>query len=211
MSALEEKSTAPVSSKDLEDQELIEVIESVKAGNSTAFEKIVSKYKSQVVSVAYKMVGDYEDAKDISQMVFVKTYQNLKSFDTSKKLSTWLYRITINASIDFIRKYRKYKHEALEDSYGEIKEKKMDAEKIYDSGLIKYAIDDSIKSLNSKQKEVFVLRDMEGLDIKEISQITGMPQATVRWYLHRARAKLRGELIRHHSQVLKKAGINYDM
>lgn len=194
-----------------EDKDLLEIIERAKEGDQSAFQQIVDKYKTQVASIAYKMVGDYEDAKDISQIVFVKTYQNLVNFDTSKKLSTWLYRITINASIDFIRKHKKHKHELLDNIFGELREKKQDVEKIYQRSLIKWAIDDSMEALNPRQKAVFVLRDLEGLDIKEVAQITGMPQATVRWYLHRARSKLRSELTKHHPQILKKMGIKHEV
>lgn len=194
-----------------EDQDLLDIIEKAKKGDQPAFQQIVDKYKTQVASIAYKMVGDYEDAKDISQIVFVKTYQNLVNFDTTKKLSTWLYRITINASIDFIRKHKKHKHELLDNIFGELKEKKRDVEKIYQRSLIKWAIDDSMEALNPRQKAVFVLRDLEGLDIKEVAQITGMPQATVRWYLHRARSKLRSELTKHHPQILKKMGIKHEV
>jgi RNA polymerase sigma-70 factor (ECF subfamily) len=194
-----------------EDKDLLDIIERAKGGDQSAFQQIVDKYKTQVASIAYKMVGDYEDAKDISQIVFVKTYQNLVNFDTTKKLSTWLYRITINASIDFIRKHKKHKHEVLDNIFGELKEKKQDVEKIYQRSLIKWAINDSMEALNPRQKAVFVLRDLEGLDIKEVAQITGMPQATVRWYLHRARSKLRSELTKHHPQVLKKMGIKHEV
>lgn len=194
-----------------EDAELLAIIERAKDGNESAFQQIVDKYKTQVASIAYKMVGDYEDAKDISQIVFVKTYQNLVNFDTTKKLSTWLYRITINASIDFIRKHKKHKHELLDNIFGELKEKKQDVEKVYQRSLIKWAIDDSMDALNPRQKAVFVLRDLEGLDIREVAQITDMPQATVRWYLHRARSKLRSELTKHHPELLKKMGIKHEV
>jgi RNA polymerase sigma-70 factor (ECF subfamily) len=194
-----------------EDEALLQIIERAKKGDQSAFQKIVDKYRTQVASIAYKMVGDYEDAKDISQIVFVKTYQNLEDFDTTKKLSTWLYRITINASIDFIRKHKKHKHELLDNIFGELREKKQDVEKLYQRSLINWAIKSSMDALNPRQKSVFVLRDLEGLDIKEVAQITGMPQATVRWYLHRARSKLRGELTKHHPQLLKKMGIKHEM
>ncbi len=194
-----------------EEQELLDIIKKAQQGDQEAFQKIVQKYKAQVAGIAYRMIGDYEDAKDISQMVFVKIYQNLNRFDTSKKLSTWLYRITINASIDFIRKFRKHKFEVLDNVIGQLKEKKNDVEKVYQRGLVRLAISEALDGLNPKQRSVFVLRDLEGLDIKEVAQITGMPQATVRWYLHRARAKLRDELIKHHPNILEKAGIKYEV
>jgi RNA polymerase sigma-70 factor (ECF subfamily) len=198
-------------SSEKKEEELLEIIKKAQGGDQEAFQEIVQRYKVQVAGIAYRMVGDYEDAKDISQMVFVKIYQNLHRFDTTKKLSTWLYRITINASIDFIRKFRKHKLEVLDNIIGELKEKKNDVEGVYQRGLIRLAVDEALESLNPKQRSVFVLRDLEGLDIKEVSQVTGMPQATVRWYLHRARAKLRDELVKHHPSILEKAGIKYEV
>ena len=198
-------------SSEKKEEELLEIIKKAQGGDQEAFQEIVQRYKVQVAGIAYRMVGDYEDAKDISQMVFVKIYQNLHRFDTTKKLSTWLYRITINASIDFIRKFRKHKLEVLDNIIGELKEKKNDVEGVYQRGLIRLAVDEALESLNPKQRSVFVLRDLEGLDIKEVSQVTGMPQATVRWYLHRARAKLRDELIKRHPSILEKAGIKYEV
>jgi RNA polymerase sigma-70 factor (ECF subfamily) len=199
------------SSSEKKEEELLEIVKKAQGGDQEAFQEIVQRYKVQVAGIAYRMVGDYEDAKDISQMVFVKIYQNLNRFDTTKKLSTWLYRITINASIDFIRKFRKHKLEVLDNIIGELKEKKNDVEGVYQRGLIRLAVDEALESLNPKQRSVFVLRDLEGLDIKEVSQVTGMPQATVRWYLHRARAKLRDELVKHHPDILEKAGIKYEV
>ncbi|HVP35575.1 MAG TPA: sigma-70 family RNA polymerase sigma factor [Terriglobales bacterium] len=201
----------PGNSAEKKEEELLGIIKKAQGGDQEAFQEIVQRYKVQVAGIAYRMVGDYEDAKDISQMVFVKIYQNLHRFDTTKKLSTWLYRITINASIDFIRKFRKHKLEVLDNIIGELKEKKNDVEGVYQRGLIRVAVDEALESLNPKQRSVFVLRDLEGLDIKEVSQVTGMPQATVRWYLHRARAKLRDELIKRHPSILEKAGIKYEV
>ena len=183
------------------------LIDSAKQGNQLSFSKIVDKYKSQVAGLAYRMVGSYEDAKDVSQNVFVKAYQNLKSFDTKRRFSTWLYRITMNASIDYLRKYRKYKFDHLDDLAGQLNDSKNNPEKVFNNSLVRWAIKDSLENLNAKQKSVFVLRDLEGLDINEIAQITQMPQATVRWYLHRARAKLKDELAKHHPLVLKKMGV----
>lgn len=188
-----------------EDREILELVIRAQNQDQEAFRRLVDKYRAQVVGVAFKMVGDYEDAKDISQLVFVKTYQNLHRFELGKKFSTWLYRITINASIDFLRKYRRYKHESVEDNIQELKENKGDAEEVYRRGLIRAAIEKSLERLSFKQKSVFVLRDLEGLDIKSVSQVMAMPQATVRWYLHRARSRIRQELQKNYPHILERS------
>ncbi len=213
MSDLDEDGKRNIVADGFVDSELAELgeernlIEEAKQGNQISFGKLVDKYKSLVSGLAYRMVGSYEDAKDISQSVFIKTYQNLKRFDSEKKFSTWLYRIAMNASIDFLRKHRRHKIDSLEDLAGQLSNSKDSPQIAFNDSLIKLAIKDSLEGLNAKQKSVFVLRDLEGLDIKEIAQITGMPQPTVRWYLHRARARLKGELIKNHSWVLKRIGV----
>ena len=199
------KSSGPSADQSAEDKEVLELIIKAQNGGQEAFKRLVDKYRSQVIGVAFKMVGDYEDAKDISQLVFVKTYQNLHRFELGKKFSTWLYRITINASIDFLRKYRRYKHESVEDNLQELKENKGDAEEVYRRGLIRAAIEKSLERLSFKQKSVFVLRDLEGLDIKSVSQVMAMPQATVRWYLHRARSRIRQELQKNYPHILERS------
>jgi RNA polymerase sigma-70 factor (ECF subfamily) len=190
--------------------ETIALIKRIQGGENRAFGSLMKKYKNQVAGIAYRMVGDYDEAKDISQMVFVKTSRNLDRFDTTKKFSTWLYRITVNASIDYIRKQKKHRHETIEN-YTDSVETSVDSP---DMSLhrknIKECILQAADALNDKQKAAFVLRDIEGHEIEEVSEILGMPEATVRWYLHRARLRLRKELLRKYPSFVEKAGIVLD-
>jgi RNA polymerase sigma-70 factor (ECF subfamily) len=186
-----------------------EVIVKIQEGKGHLFKELIDRYRSQVAGIAYKMVGDYDDAKDITQMVFVKTYYNIKRFDSSKRFSTWLYRIAVNASIDYIRKFKKHKFEELDD-VTEPKDATLATatpEQHYELKQLREHILEASQKLNEKQRTAFVLKDLEGLDIDEIAQIMGMPQATVRWYLHRARKHLRSDLRRHFGPVLSKLGI----
>ncbi len=184
------------------------VIKKIQAGQKELFSKLVDRYRSQVAGIAYKMVGDYDDAKDITQMVFVKTFYNLERFDTSKRFSTWLYRIAVNASIDYVRKFRKHKFEELDD----IKESKevniKNPEQLFQLKELKNYVMESAEKLNEKQRDAFVYKDVKGLEIDEISRIMGMPQATVRWYLHRARKKIRSDLQRRFPDALNKLGLS---
>ncbi len=184
------------------------IIKLIQAGQKELFSKLVDRYRSQVAGIAYKMVGDYDDAKDITQMVFVKTFYNLERFDTSKRFSTWLYRIAVNASIDYVRKFRKHKFEELDD----IKESKevniKNPEQLFQLKELKNYVMESADKLNEKQRDAFVYKDVKGLEIDEISRIMGMPQATVRWYLHRARKKIRSDLQRRFPEALNKLGLS---
>jgi RNA polymerase sigma-70 factor (ECF subfamily) len=155
--------------------------------------------------------GDEAIAKDITQQVFLKLMTNLSKFQSKSEFSTWLYRIAVNASIDYIRKFKKHKFEDLEDTGEPNLRTTMTPERTFQLKELGEFVRESAKKLNEKQHQAFVLKDLEGLDIDEIAQIMGMPQATVRWYLHRARKKLRGDLRRRFGPVLSKMGITDDM
>ncbi len=179
-----------------EDAQVLALIARVKEKDEAAFKELVERYKTQVAALAFKMVGDYEDAKDISQIVFVKTFYNLKNFDPKKKFSTWLYRITVNSAIDYWRRYKKHKHEDLEEAEGTPLGVGLSPEAVYFRKDTADRIRKALEVLGPKQRSIFVLRDMEGLEIGEVAAIMNMPQVTVRWYLHRARTQLRSELAR---------------
>lgn len=202
---------APEVAAEKDETEIKEIIRQIQAGKTHLFKQLTDRYRSQVAGIAYKMVGDYDDAKDISQMVFVKTFYNIKRFDLSKRFSTWLYRIAVNASIDYIRKFKKHKFEDLEDTGEPGLRTTTTPEQTFQLKELGEFVRESAKKLNEKQHQAFVLKDLEGLDIDEIAQIMGMPQATVRWYLHRARKKLRGDLRRRFGPVLNKMGITDEM
>ncbi len=183
------------------------IIKKIQAGHKELFSKLVDRYRNQVTGIAFKMVGDNDDAKDITQMVFVKTFYNLDRFDTGKRFSTWLYRIAVNASIDYVRKFRKHKFEELDD----IKESKevniKNPEQLFQLKELKNYVMVAAEKLNDKQRDAFLYKDVKGLEIDEIANIMGMPQATVRWYLHRARKKIRSDLQKRYPAALSELGI----
>jgi RNA polymerase sigma-70 factor (ECF subfamily) len=194
-----------------DDARVLEIIERVQAGDQSAFEELVRTYRTQVAGVAFKIVGDYDDAKDITQMVFVKLYHNLRRYDPSKKFTTWLYRIATNASIDFVRKFKKQKFELLEENWGVSESPDASPDEELALKMLKEFILKSADRLNPKQRTAFVLRDVEGLDIVEVARIMDMPQATVRWYLHRARAKLRSDIRKKYPHLLDQLGIDFKL
>ena len=179
-----------------------EIIARIKKGDKNAFSELVRLYRNQVASLAYKMVGDYDEAADITQNVFVKTSRNIWRYDESKKFYTWLYRITVNASIDYMRKHHRYHHESI-DSIPEKADDKHDTPDLsFQRDRLRRYIDEAADSLNDKQRSAFMLRDVDGCHIDDVASIMNMPEATVRWYLHRARAKIRKELLKKCPQLL---------
>jgi len=198
----------PVSEVDDHDElEVKEIIRRVKSGDKRAFSELVDRYRNQVAALAYKMVGDYDEAADIMQNVFVKTSQNIWRYDESKRFYTWLYRITVNASIDYMRKHRRHRHEPLENVYETAENHRDNPEDNFKTQQLREHIEAATERLNGKQKSAFVLRDIEGCHIDDVANIMEMPEATVRWYLHRARQKIRKDLLRRCPGLLVALGI----
>ncbi|MEW6410865.1 MAG: RNA polymerase sigma factor [Candidatus Zixiibacteriota bacterium] len=192
---------------DDDEQDVKRLVAEIKKGNKLAFTELVNRYRSQVAALAYKMVNDYDEAADIAQIVFVKMSNNIWRYDESKKFYTWLYRITVNAAIDYIRKHRRHRHEPLENFRESIENINADPEFHFRRQQISGYISEATKSLNDKQRSAFILRDVEGCKIDDVANIMNMPEATVRWYLHRARSKVRKELMRNCPQLLLMLGI----
>jgi len=184
------------------EKETRDIIRKIKAGDERLFSGLVRLYHNQVAALAYKMVGDYDEAADITQNVFVKTSRNIWRYDENKKFYTWLYRITVNASIDYMRKHNRHHHESIENVREKPDENSDTPEMSYQRGQLRQYIDEAANTLNDKQRSAFMLRDVDGCHINDVANIMNMPEATVRWYLHRARAKIKKELLKKCPQLL---------
>lgn len=201
--------TMKTKSTDIDDRierETRQIVRQIRDGNENAFSRLVRLYKNQVASLAYRMVGDYDEAADIAQNVFVKVSQNIWRFDEKKKFYTWLYRITVNASIDYMRKHHKHQHESIENVREKADEKNITPETSFQRHQLRRYIAKAAESLNDKQRSAFMLRDVDGCNIDDVANIMNMPEATVRWYLHRARTKIKKELLKKYPQLLMTMG-----
>ncbi len=188
------------------EKETRNIIVKIKNGDEQAYSKLIKLYHNQVASLAYKMVGDYDEAADIAQDVFVKTSQNIWRYDESKKFYTWLYRITINAAIDYKRKHKRHYHESIDRVNGKADEKFSTPEVSFQRGQIRQYIDEATQGLNEKQRSAFVLRDVDGFNINDVADTMDMPVATVRWYLHRARTIVKKDLLKKCPHLLLALG-----
>jgi RNA polymerase sigma-70 factor (ECF subfamily) len=166
----------------------------------------MTRYRKHVIGIAFGMVGDLDDAKDVAQLVFVKTARNLDSYDPSRKFSTWLHRITVNASIDYIRKRKRHAHEVLDDYAESLENFEASPASIYERKRLRRLILDAASTLKRKQRLAFVMRYLDDREVREISEILDMPETTVRWYIHRARLTLRRELRRRFPLDFKSDG-----
>lgn len=172
-----------------------------KKGDQRAYKKIMEKYEKPLFFHVYKMIKDQNQVEDIVQEAFMKAFKNLDSYDTSYAFSTWLYRITTNHTIDYLRK-KKLKttsiHNPIRTKEGEM-EIEISGESRTDRDIIrkerKQIINHAIKNLPEKYRVVIEMRHLEELSYQEISEELDLPLGTVKAHIFRAREMLYKALI----------------
>ncbi len=172
------------------------LIERAQKGDDTAYSELVRRNKEKAMKMAAVVVGNWEDAKDVSQDAFVKAYHALKNFKGDSKFSTWFYRILVNTAKDHFRKkkmdrWMKWnKQEDMDVFFDQVsgKEQTDSAVKHQELGG---QMSKAIEKLPEKQKWVFTLRFVEDLSLKEIAEVTGQQEGTVKATLHFAIQKFK--------------------
>ncbi len=171
----------------LSDEELVQL---VKMGEVEPFDELVRRHEIKVHNLCYKMLKNYDDAKDMAQETFLKAYRNIKSFDGRSKFTTWLYRIAVNNCINFMKK--EHPSEEIKDEILEIPMD--DPVEQYKKKKMKEVIYNAISKLPEVQKSVFTLRALEELPYQEISTILNKPVNTVKVNYHLAVKNLKNYL-----------------
>ena len=181
------------------------LIRAVQAGDMAAFDELVLKHKDRLFNLVYWSLGDYQDANDCAQETFIKVFKSIKKFRFESAFSTWLYRIAINTCKNKIKSsaYRwKKKTVSLETSNGS-KNGNPFSEIVNGSPTPVMALEKkermmriqkAINSLPEEQNKVVVLRDIQGLSYRDISDITGLNLGTVKSRLARGRLELKNRL-----------------
>ncbi len=182
-----------------------ELIKAFQAGDKDLFDELVIRYKDRIVNLCYRFLGDYQDACDTAQDVFIKAFEALVKFRFKSSFYTWIYRISVNTcnnrlkSLEFrfkkmIKRFGNPGFSNIGNAYLSCSDESFSPavrlEKKERSILIARAVD----SLSGLKKTVVILRDIEGLAYDEISKITGLKPGTVKSKLARARADLRKKL-----------------
>lgn len=181
-----------------------ELIRDAVAGDRQAFGELVLAKRERVVRTAYQITGNLDDALDVAQGVFLKLWQSLDRYDPRRKFDTWLYRVTSNAAIDFLRsRGPKGMIQPLPDDEPEIEAApETPPESRLDGRALQQAFQRLAGSLGEKQRAVFVLREIEGRPTSEIARILNVTESTVRNHLHQARRSLRNGLRRDYPGLL---------
>ncbi len=177
-----------------------ELVERARRGGRDAFRQLVERHQDDVFYLALGLLRNRDDAEDVVQDVFIRTYKTLERFRGQARLATWLYRVTLNACRDFQRRRR---FATLQESLGLVPraesrwvEERADAdpERAAASGELRREVARAVERLSPAERDVFVLRQYNQLSIRETAEITGRAEGTVKNLLFRALRKLQKEL-----------------
>jgi RNA polymerase sigma-70 factor (ECF subfamily) len=179
-----------------------EVIESCKAGDEKAFSEIVLTYQKKVFNIAYRMLGNKEEAKELAQEVFLSIFGSIKDLREEAKFEPWLTQITLNHCRNRWKylKRRKYFNsdsldEPIETEDGGIPKPIYDLstnpEILFEKKMIQQWIQGGLLQLKEGQRELIILRDLQGLSYEEIGELFSLPKGTVKSKIHRARMELK--------------------
>ena len=175
-----------------------DLISRAAGGDPSAFQALVERHRSMVYRVAYQFAGNHHDAEDIAQEVFIKVYRSLDRFRQDAQLTSWMYRIVMNACIDHRRRQRL----AIAAPFGEEAEHRMlntpedtpgPEDRAY-AGELGQVLESEIGRLPNGQRVVFVMRHHQGMKLCEIAAALGLAEGTVKRQLHAAVHRLRQAL-----------------
>ncbi len=181
-----------------------DVVRRCKGGDREAFDILVEKYYKKIYNLAYRFVGDSEEANDLAQEIFTAAYQNMKRFRGDAKFSTWLFQIAANRGknrFKYLKRRGHFANRAQRDGdeekdalQREIPDESTNPETLFASKQIRKIVQDAINDLEPDHKEIVILRDIEGFSYDEIAQILDLPEGTTKSRLHRARMVVKEKL-----------------
>ena len=179
-----------------------ELIRSFLEGSEEAFNRLVLAHQKRAYNIAYKFLGNHEDANDVAQDAFVRVYRNIHKFRGHSSFQTWLYKIILNLARNRYRKMKRRKEDKqvsldnplLQDE-GEISREIADETYSPERGMrskeIQQQVQAALEKIAPEHRQVAVLRHIEGLSYTEMSEILGCAEGTIKSRLHRARQELR--------------------
>ena len=180
----------------------IATVQAIRDGDAGAYRGLVEKYQQRVYTMVYGMLRNQEDARDITQDAFVKAYNNLDSFRLESSFYTWLYRIAMNLAIDVTRRRKRRPTAEFDEAIGAKENDGQLSEvhqtqnpgKAFERKQLYGRIMDAVEELPEDQRQVILLRELEGLSYKQISEILGVAEGTIMSRLFYARKRLQKTL-----------------
>ena len=194
----------------LSDNDDAELIEQFQNGNTAVFDILFTRYQKRTYRLVQRFVPNHEDALDITQDAFIRAYQGLSNFKSQCQFYSWLYRITVNLCIDFLRKKSRsevmvYESEDSDElpmaNFPDLRS--VSPAKAAENKELISQIRKAIRQLPPKQRQIFILRHWDGLSLKDIATVVGRSDGTVKAHLFHAHRNLR----KHLQPYLKEADV----
>lgn len=189
-----------------------ELVTAVKAGDESAFRFLVEKFRKKVISTSMGFLHSEADADDVAQEVFIEVFRSVEKFRSDSSLSTWIYRITVNKALNYLRQTNRKKLISLFDYENtETANTKMepvsDRESCPDDGLRKSeqaaAISQAMNNLSSNQRTAFILSKYDDLSYREVAEIMNTSVPSVESLIFRAKQNLQKSLYRYYKKNIE--------
>ena len=195
------KFSMPIQSHEMPDA-IKSLIKKAKKGDKKSFGKLVKMHQRSVLYLAYDLVGNYEDAKDLAQEVFIRAFEKLNQFEERSQFSTWLNRITVNLAIDHRRKNKKNPRQSIGDNFDQIHYSEIldgfnnqdSPEKAIEFSENRTVLEQALNKLSENQRTVVALKYFHQNSTKEIAETMNIAENTVRIHLFRAMKNLKNIL-----------------
>lgn len=176
-------------------QTVANLIAAAQAGDREAFEDLVRLTHADTYTLALRLTGNEEDARDVAQEAYLRAYRGLRRFRGDAQFSTWLYRITANCAATQMGRRARHRHDVLDDTF-QLADPRTDHDPQLraDASDLRSRLADALDELPPRLRAVVVLRDVYGLSHEDIAAELGITESAAKVRLHRARHKLRDRL-----------------
>jgi len=177
----------------------IGTIDRVLKGDVNAFAEIIDKYRDRVFRYVYAKFGNHDEAMDITQEIFIMTFESLEKFRRESKFSTWLFSIMVNYCKNHQKKANRFRSVSIDKVHGDdyefqLTDEREDTERqVIDRDSLRI-VKEELFNLSDDYREILVLRDIEGLSYNEISRVLGISLSNVKVRIHRGRELLKERL-----------------
>lgn len=171
------------------------LVEAARTGSRPAFDELVRRTYDDTYTLAFRLLGHEEDARDVTQETYLRAFRSLEGFRGEAQFSTWLYRITANCASSHLRRRSRHRHEELNDSLVVVDtDVSHDPQSRVDAGALRAELLQALRRLPPKLRAVVVLRDIYDLPHEQIATELDISESAAKVRLHRARRKLREDL-----------------
>jgi RNA polymerase sigma-70 factor (ECF subfamily) len=175
--------------------ELTELVSLAQQGDRAAFDELVRATYADTYTLAHRLTGDEEDARDVVQDAYLRAFRGIKKFRGDAQFSTWMYRITANCAATHLGRGARHRHAELTDTTQLVDDRpESDPQISADAGALRQRVQEAIAELPPRLRAVVVLRDVYDLPHTDIAAELGISESAAKVRLHRARRRLRERL-----------------